>query len=110
MNPFLRLAMRAASLSTMITSLPRSAKQAPLTKPTWPAPTTQMSMRDPSYTPVAGLLDTDLREGAVLRADLRLVVGLFHLDRDFRVRLERHGKEELLAELPIDAIDRKSVV
>src|SRR3989338_8259568 len=50
------------------------------------------------------LLDPNRREGAALGAELRLMVGGLHLDRDFRIGLERHREPELLAELPVHAV------
>src|SRR4051812_21325512 len=49
MRPASRSAILAASLSTQTTSLPRSAKTAPVTRPTYPVPTTQMFMADGSH-------------------------------------------------------------
>src|SRR5215475_4785549 len=45
MRPALRAETLSRSLSTQTTSLPRSAKTAPVTSPTYPVPTTQMFMR-----------------------------------------------------------------
>src|SRR5262249_19324221 len=45
MIPFARAAILASSLSTQITSIPRSASPAPVTRPTYPVPTMQMFMR-----------------------------------------------------------------
>src|SRR5215470_15859385 len=44
MCPALRASTLARLLSTQTTSLPRSAKTAPVTSPTYPVPTTQMFM------------------------------------------------------------------
>src|SRR6266540_3207768 len=51
MCPVLRDSILARSLSTQITSLPRSAKTAPVTSPTYPVPTTQMFMAQLSQGP-----------------------------------------------------------
>src|SRR3989338_6990164 len=99
MTPFLRLAIRLRSLSTTTTEWPRSAKQAPVTRPTCPAPTTLMSIpsstsvaahqnpceeewlrRTVHYREAAPPLQADRllgqrREGAALGAELGLVVG-----------------------------------
>src|SRR5437762_5540685 len=45
MRPAWRAAIFSVSVSTQITSLPRSANTAPVTRPTYPVPTTQMFMR-----------------------------------------------------------------
>src|SRR6266404_252835 len=47
MRPALRAAILSRSLSTQTTSLPRSAKTAPVTSPTYPVPTTQMFIGSP---------------------------------------------------------------
>src|SRR2546426_1521169 len=49
MRPPSRSEILTASLSTQTTSLPRSAKTAPVTSPTYPVPTTQMFMDDGSH-------------------------------------------------------------
>src|SRR5437763_3139054 len=49
MRPASRSAILAASLSTQTTSLPRSAKTAPVTNPTYPVPTTQMFMTNGTH-------------------------------------------------------------
>src|SRR5207253_1381786 len=45
MRPAERAAILSSSLSTQMTSLPRSAKTAPVTSPTYPVPATQMFIR-----------------------------------------------------------------
>src|SRR5207244_1651851 len=45
MRPAERAAIFSSSLSTQMTSLPRSAKTAPVTSPTYPVPATQMFIR-----------------------------------------------------------------
>ena len=44
MTPLLRPSILAAFLSTQTTSLPRSEKTTPVTRPTYPVPITQMFM------------------------------------------------------------------
>src|SRR5919109_3751440 len=44
-RPFLSIRIFASSLSTHVTSLPVSARQAPRTNPTYPLPTTAIFMR-----------------------------------------------------------------
>src|SRR5436190_22924669 len=46
MRPDRSASILARSLSTQMTSLPRSAKTAPVTRPTYPVPTTQMFTSD----------------------------------------------------------------
>src|SRR3989442_12955218 len=48
-RPPRRDSILARSLSTQTTSLPRSAKTAPVTSPTYPVPTTQMFMTDGTH-------------------------------------------------------------
>src|SRR5713226_4478250 len=55
MRPALRDSILARSLSTQTTSLPRSAKTAPVTSPTYPVPTTQMFMTDDVPPRLAGV-------------------------------------------------------
>src|SRR5438309_12018917 len=45
MRPAERAAILSSSLSTQMTSLPRSAKTAPVSSPTYPVPATQMFIR-----------------------------------------------------------------
>src|SRR5437764_14454055 len=49
MRPASRSAILAASLSTQTTPLPRSARTAPVTNPTYPVPTTQMFMTNGTH-------------------------------------------------------------
>src|SRR5512141_1485976 len=43
--PFFRSVIFVSSLSMQVTSIPKSARQAPVTRPTYPVPTMQMFMR-----------------------------------------------------------------
>src|SRR5712691_659347 len=45
MRPAWRAAIFSVSVATQITTLPRSANTAPVTRPTYPVPTTEMFMR-----------------------------------------------------------------
>src|SRR5438552_14158516 len=44
--PRFRSAIFVSSLSTQVTSMPKSARHAPVTSPTYPVPTMQMFMRE----------------------------------------------------------------
>jgi hypothetical protein len=48
-SPWRRLAIFAESISRQVTSLPNSAKQVPVVKPTYPVPTTQIRRMDYRY-------------------------------------------------------------
>jgi hypothetical protein len=54
----------AASLSTQVTVLPKSAKQAPVTNPTYPVPTTVMSYMDKVLVRVPPAISNRHRGGA----------------------------------------------
>src|SRR2546426_12833086 len=75
MRPARRAIIFSSSLSTQTTSLPRSAKTAPVTSPTYPLPTTQMFMEIPfrDYR-----LILNARFGIRNNRNLALVGALFH--------------------------------
>src|SRR3972149_6856627 len=84
----------ALSLSTQVTSLPRSAKTAPVTSPTYPVPTTQMfKVEPPSRAP--GYQTTGLpRQSCAPRHSRRTTAGPLREDVSQQTLRDHHGEEE----------------